>query len=429
MTLSRPGMVLGVAAAIAFLVTGCTGQATYKPLNPDSALFWHNQTSLGADLLEELVQEFNAGRIGTKVLAEYSGNYGQIHQKVMATIQAGSLPAQSVAYPNMIAAYAEAGAAVSLSRYVKDANLGLGQDTLDDFFPAVLDMNRYESLGGEMYSFPFAKSVLVMYFNTDVLDEAGIESPPDTWQAFLDQCRKIKAATGKHACAIEPDPSTVHGMIFSMGGNVVSGKETQYDSPEALAVFELFESLVNEGLVYQIPIGSYDDQLAFGQDRVAFIFRPSSTQPYVKMAKEGNEGWGIARLPQKDPANAATVLYGPNLCVFRTNEAQQAAAWEFAKFFTSMDVSVRWALATGYVPIRKSAANHPDMQAYWNEWQYNKVAFDCLPIAKAEPALSGWNEVRDLVVKAQTGVLSGATDAKAAAKTLKQQADQVFLRY
>ncbi|HIJ73984.1 MAG TPA: extracellular solute-binding protein, partial [Candidatus Hydrogenedentes bacterium] len=133
-------------------------------------------------------------------------------------------------------------------------------------------------------------------------------------------------------------------------------------------------------------------------------------------------------IPQADPANPRTVLYGPNICIFDTTPEQKRIAWEFVKFFTSPEVSVRWALGTGYLPIRKSAAEDPALQAFWAQWEYNRAGFDCLAFARTEPNLAGWQEVRGLVENAETAILSGIQSAQDAATDLTRAADAVLAR-
>ena len=87
---------------------------------------------------------------------------------------------------------------------------------------------------------------------------------------------------------------------------------------------------------------------------------------------------------------------------------------------------MRWALGTGYLPIRKSAAQDARMQAFWEEWPYNKAPFDCLDFARSEPNVPGWQEVRELIENALAGVLTGVKTAEQAAAELKQGADAVL---
>lgn len=399
---------------------------TFQPLETDKALLWDRQTTETAEVLRGLVDEFNKGRAGVPVETQYIGGYGEIYRKVTASIEAGKLPAMAASYENMTSAYARAGAVVPLDPFIEDPELGYTPEELNDFFPVVMEINRYPQLDNKMYSFPYTKSVLMLYFNENVLREAGLEGPPRTWDDFLAQCRQVKARTGKTPYALNVDASAVDGMIYSMGGEIVEGNRTLFDQPPALRVFELLETLAKEQLCYQITPGTFDDEAAFAQDKVAFQMRTSAGRVSVLRLKGGTQGWGMSILPQADPEHPQTVLFGANISVFNVPEEQQKASWQFIKFFTSPDVNVRWALATGYLPIRKSAAEDPRMQAFWNEWKYNRAAFDCLPYARPEPKFVGWEKIRTHIEDAETAVITGLKSGRDAALELKRKADAVL---
>lgn len=426
-----------ILAALALLAAACRPAATsnspgtapaFTPLDPNAAVCWDRNTLETAKLLDSIAAEFNATKQAPlPIKPEYLGNYGDIFRKVSLSIQARELPATAVGYEPMTAEYIVAGAALALDDYIIDPKSGLSAEDIADFYPSVLDTNRYPQFGNKMYSFPFCKSVLMMYFNKRLLRKAGLDAPPTTWTEFLQQCRAIKSTTGKSAYAIYVDCSTIEGFIYSMGGNVVEGGKTCFDQPAALEVFRLYETLVKEGLGYQVQPGTYDDREDFAHDNAAFFFRPSSHRPDAALLMGGvSDDWGMARIPQRDPANPSTVLYGPNICIFRTTEAHQRTAWGFVKYFTSPKVSVRWALATGYLPIRRSAASDPEMAAFWEKWPDDRAAFECLAFARPQPNLVGWQEVRTLVERAATAVLTGLKSADQAAQDLKRDADRVL---
>jgi ABC-type glycerol-3-phosphate transport system substrate-binding protein len=402
--------------------------ADFQPIDTTNAVFWVRQTRAAGELLEALGQEFNEQRQGLPLKTEHQGNYSDIFRKVRASIVAGRLPAMAVSYESMTAEYARAGAAVDLDTLLADPAQGLTWEDREDFFPVVIESNRYPDLGDALYSFPFSKSVLVMYFNKTVMAEAGLEEPPATWDEFIDACRTVKRETGKYGYAISIDPSTVDGIIFSLGGDVVDGRTTLFDAPEAIRCFEIFETLVEEDVAYVIPPDTFEDEAAFVDDRVAFVLRTSAAMMSLREMKDDLDSWGVGVIPQANPEEPVTVLFGPNVTLFDVGEEQVATAWSFTKYFISPDVNVRWALATGYVPIRKSAARDPRMQAHWADWTYNRVPFDCLAFARSEPNLAGWQEVRTLIDEAQTAVVSGMLTAEEAARNLKREADQALAR-
>jgi ABC-type glycerol-3-phosphate transport system substrate-binding protein len=418
------------AAFLAVAAAGCV-QSTdkaqdFEPIDAQTAKFWDRQTTETAEMLREIAAEFNAEHGGLPVDVEHVGNYGEIFRKVSASIQAGKLPAMAVAYESMTSEYAQAGAVAPLDPYIEDPETGYTDEQLNDFFPVVLSTNRYEDFGDDMLSFPFCKSVLMLYFNKRVMAEAGIEAPPATWDQFIAHCRRIKEATGGYATAVNVDCSTIDGMIFSMGGDVATGTTTHFDSPEAIRVFEIIETLADEELAFQVSPGTHEDEVALAQGRIAYMLRSSSGRIHVKELMDDQVAWGMTVIPQANPDDPHTVLYGPNIVIFDTTEEQADTAWAFIKHFTSPEVVVRWALGSGYVPIRKSAANDPAMQAFFEEWPYNRAAFDCLSFARAEPNVAGWQKVRGLVEDAETAVLTGMQSAREAAIELKVEADRVL---
>jgi ABC-type glycerol-3-phosphate transport system substrate-binding protein len=115
--------------------------------------------------------------------------------------------------------------------------------------------------------------------------------------------------------------------------------------------------------------------------------------------------------------------------LFSTTPEQQQTAWAFVKYFTSPDVGARWAAETGYLPVRKSAVNHPVLQEFWKKWEGGRAAYDCLAFAKVEPNVMGWQEVRTLVERALTEVLSGLKPGRQAATELKLAADAALKRH
>src|SRR5690606_13515337 len=135
-------------------------------IQPNRVMLWDRQTTETRELLQQIVSEFNAAHDALPVEAEYIGGYTEIYKKVSAGSGAGTLPSMAVAYESMTVEYIEAGAVQPLDPLVEDSECGMTAEDLEDFFPAVLESNRFEQYGNQLYSFPFSKSVLVMFFNT-----------------------------------------------------------------------------------------------------------------------------------------------------------------------------------------------------------------------------------------------------------------------
>ena len=414
-------------------ISSCSGSSpapgTYAPIDRAHAVFWDRQTTESAKLLNEIADAFNAQHPALPIKVEKAGGYGDIFRKVSASIQARKLPAMAVSYESMTAEYLPSGAIAPLDDFLNDPEIGFSQAELDDFFPVALESSRYTGFDGKVYSFPFAKSVLMLYYNNRVLAAAGIEAPPKTWLEFLDQCRQIKATTGKFAHGVHVDASTVSAIIYSMGGVIIEDGKTQYDQAAALEAFGIYETLAKEKLAYQIAPGTFDDEVALAGDQIAFTLRSSGGRLNVNLAMDSDPArWGMTHIPQANPEKPITVLFGPSVNIFNTSAEQQRTAWAFVRYFTSPGVSARWARETGYLPVRKSSLEDPALKEFLAQDASNRAAFDALPTARPEPNVLGWQQIRPLVERAQTEVLTGLSDARTAALKLKQQADAVLAK-
>ena len=94
------------------------GRPEVKFGDPVSVTFWHTQTGVNAEALDEMVRKFNATNGKNITLkSEFQGDYTEVYQKIMASIQAGQPPDVAVAYESMVSEYMKANAVVDLEPY------------------------------------------------------------------------------------------------------------------------------------------------------------------------------------------------------------------------------------------------------------------------------------------------------------------------
>ncbi|MGC8737090.1 MAG: ABC transporter substrate-binding protein [Candidatus Hydrogenedens sp.] len=401
--------------------------AEFMPLNSSQIVFWDRQTAESAVFIKTKANEFNERYPGLPIKVEKAGGYAEIFRKVSASIQARKLPALAVSYESMTSEYIPTGAVVPIDEYLNDPEIGLSKDELEDFFPAVISANRYSDFDNKLYSFPLAKSVLVLYYNQNVLNESEIPHAPETWDEFYKHLQIIKNKTGKKGYAISVDCSTVSAMIYSFGGEIMNGHQTLFNSSETIRVFSFLQQLIKEDLAYVITPGTFDDQIAFARGEIAYMIRSSSLRIALELLeKEKAFHWGIAPLPHTTGLSPVTVLFGPNITIFKTTPEQQKRAWLFVRFMTSKENTVNWAIETGYVPIRYSSAENPTLQKFWQEKPYARVPFDCLKFARPEPNLSGWQQVRDMVESAELEVLTLMNTPEIVCHNLEKKANAIL---
>jgi ABC-type glycerol-3-phosphate transport system substrate-binding protein len=397
--------------------------------SPD-VVFWHTQTGPLADGLNKIIEAYNAKATSAKIAPEYAGGYTQLYQKAMASIAGGGLPDLAVAYESMIADYMKANAVVALDDYVAASGTGLTKADLDDFYPSVLNRNRFSQFGNKLLSFPFTTSNLMMYANTDLLKKAGIEKAPENWDDFYAAGKAVKEKAGAVLHSVSIDASYVNGFIYSRGGKLLdeTNTKTLYDQKPTVDTFEVMERMAKEGTVVQLKPGSFDDQNDFGAEKVAILIRSSTTRPFLEPLVKDKFKWGMFTIPQaKENREKATVLFGANIAVFKSNADKQQAAWNFVKHFSSPEVTSEWASIGGYMPVRKAGATIDPYKSFVaKNPEVNRAALDNLPFSLPEPNLVGWQDVRPVIEGAYEASIAGKTPAAQSAKKLKEEADKLL---
>lgn len=383
-------------------------QVTIK--SPVEITFWHTQTGASQEKLKQIIASFEAKNPNIKVKAELQPNYTDLFKKIQAAINGGGLPDFAVSYESMVSEYQTAGVVVPLDDYVNSQKYGFSAADLADFYPSYITSNQYPEYKGQMLSFPFTKSVLVMYYNADKLKEAGLQVPK-TWDEFAAACKKFTGSTKGYAIAI--DASTFDGAVYSNGGELINKDQTQwlFNGPAGVQYLSMLQDLVKSGCAYQIE-KQYADQTAFGQGKAVFTFGTSAGLQFYKKAVDGGAkfNWSVAVIPHAPTAQPVTTSYGANITVFKSTPEKQLAAWEFIKYFTSTDVNAEWSTATGYLPVRKSAANTATVQQQFTQLPAYKVAVtEIQQYGRPETSVKGTQDTRKFIEDAIVAAITDPT--------------------
>jgi multiple sugar transport system substrate-binding protein len=384
---------------------------------PVTIVFWHPQAAddFRGKLLDSMIQDFMAEYPWITIESIYQGGYSDLYKKIMAAIPAGEAPDLAVSYPSMIEEYMVAQAVTPLDSYIFSSDIGLSAKELTDFYPGYLEECRFQSFGNQYLAWPFTKSAVGMYYNLGLINEAGFDGPPTTWTEFEEQCNAIAEKTDGQGYAYYESASTFDAWLYSRGVRQLNDTATEaiFNGPEAVEALDMLNRLIETGGAWK-PEGSYADQAEFGQGNAAFTFSSTSGTYYYGQAIKNGAGegafeWGQTNIPQSDPENPATVMYGGSICVFRSTTAKQQAAWLFLKWFTDTDQTAKWGSQSGYMPVRYSAAAKLDDYFASNPIAKQQIE-EIVPYGLPEPSVRGEQEIRDFIydaiVASTTGIMT-----------------------
>lgn len=428
---SAPGATTPAAPA-----TAPTTAADIDITGPVSITLWHALTSdpqKGA--LEAAVKKFNAenGK-GVTVTPIVQGNYTVLYQKTLGAIQAGSLPEMVHAYESQVADYTKAGVVIDLDPYVNSKKNGLDKASQDDIYKPYFDTNRFPQYGNALLSFPFSKSLAVLYTNLAALKTAGVAAPPKTWAEFEDAVKKAtkKDANGKttqYGYAGTNDASYFNAMVMSRGGKIMAddNKTVAWDGKEGLETLQMLKRLYDGGYAYTPTNFDWQNDLASG--KLAFGVSGTSGLPFILAAVKAPavaSDLVISAPPQADPAKPRTVQFGANIAVLKSDPQKQLASWLFIKWFNERDQTADWATKSYYMPTRKSAAETSVMKEYWTRLPLGKQAYDTIGASYPEPNVRGQQDIRDVISNMVVSVVTGKATPEQAIKDAGTKANRVL---
>lgn len=389
-----------------------------------------------ANEMQRLVEQFNASQKDVNVTAVYTGAYDDTNLKTRAAIQAGRPPAAVLMSANFIREYV-------INQEVTDLGplIAKGGQTPDQFigqfFPAVRP-NAMEA--GHVYGVPFQNSTPILYYNTDMFKEAGLDpdKPPVTWQDWVDAAKKLTKRDGntitRSGVIIISNYDTLgwltSNLAMSNGGeyyNRVWGGEVYYNTPSTIGAVQFLDDLVHKHRV--MPEGVNDANAAanaFFAGRTAMLLHSTGALGFVR--DNMKLPFKVAFVPMAQ--RRAVPIGGASLLIPAGNTPErQAAAWKLISFLTSPEVNGGWSRFTGYFAPRMAAYDLPEMQTYLAANPDAKVAVDQL--AYAQPWFATFNTVgvRKALEDQVQAVLSGKIKAPEAMARAQTAADALLRPY
>jgi sn-glycerol 3-phosphate transport system substrate-binding protein len=383
-----------------------------------------------ADILNGYVEEFQA--INPDILVEpvYSGGYGDVKTAIQTTIEGGGEPpALAVMLAADLYDLVNAGYITPLDGFLAD-----DPSFLDQFYPAFIANYEYD---GQIWSIPFQRSDVVLYYNADLLKEAGLE-PPGSWQELAEAAHALTVKDGDQVerWGIEWPSGWPYWLFqpLAIGNNrniVGDGDaDVYFNDPAVIEAIQFYNDLsATYGATppgVQAIWGQAPTDFASGQ--TAMIVHSSGS--LTGILDQADFEVGVMPVPGKEVGTFASVPGGGNLYVMDgVSDPEKAAAWEFIKFLTEPERVADFSIQTGYIGTQESAYETDAMAQYLAEVPQAEATKLALDFAEAEFAVQNLGEVRtifhDYLQKAFNGEMT-PEEAMAAAQSEADEALEPF---
>lgn len=203
----------------------------------------------------------------------------------------------------------------------------------DDIVSSRLDIY---SKDGKNYGIPTHVGATVAFYNTEILEEAGVDyTTIKTWDDYKAAGEKVKAIGKIMGCAETNNAAIYDTMLAAQGSDKTDedGNPT-LDTPESIKALTTIQELVQAGIDQTIPGGHPDTEEGYGalnQGDYACVIRPLwMTSRYINYMDNLNQKIAMAPYPVFDEETFGQSYGGGGTGTVVTLEAAEpelAAEW------------------------------------------------------------------------------------------------------
>ncbi|MDR0600713.1 MAG: extracellular solute-binding protein [Treponema sp.] len=326
-------------AALTAVLAGCGGGKTGG--SGAQLVYWSmwNETEPQGQVIGRAAEAFTAAT-GIKVEVNFNGR--DIRKTLQPALDAGEtidifdedIERVSNTWGNYL---------LALDSYVDKAYSTTGGKPFNETVnKTLLDLAKRLG-GGSIKNIPYQPSAFITMYNKDLFNQAGIGSPPKTWDEFLDACAKLKAigAAGitvddaYMACLFGYTIDRIAGMDAALG---MVAKD-DFSGPAVSQFGEIWENMAKNGYVIPSaasniwPTGQVND---FATGKAAMYLNGTWLPNEIK-GNAPNMNWGSFAFPAIDAGGDGIEAnnFGAQSFGINKNTKYPAEAFQFIVWITT----------------------------------------------------------------------------------------------
>jgi multiple sugar transport system substrate-binding protein len=299
--------------------------------------------------------------------------------------------------------FAAAGWAMDLSDRVSP-------EQLSKFVQGNIEGGQYQ---GKLYRVPTNSDAGVLYYRTDLLEQAGVK-PPETFQEMV-QIAQTLQKQGKTPWGYLWQGRQYEGVsamfveiLEGFGGFWANPQTLQVglDRPEAIQAVAFLRNLITQGI-------SPPGVTTYGEEETRMLFQGGGSVflrnwPYVlKLAnQEGSKVTGqvgIKPMIHGQGHTGGSCLGGWGLGISKTTKHPEEA-WRLVQFMSSQETIKRFVLSTGLIPSYKPLFNDPDILA---KFPYFPALFAAVQNPALRPPLAQYAQASDILQRYLSAAFTG----------------------
>ena len=282
-------------------------------------------------------------------------------------------------------------------------------------------------VGGTSYGVPWYVETRVLYYRTDLAEQAGWSQAPTTWEELRQFAEDLESGAGaEYGLNLQAGQTgswqTMLPFAWSNGASLTDADGATYtiDSPEMVEALEYYTGYFDDGLAPTRLLDPGELESGFADGTYgAFISGPWHTG-LVEEAGVAPEQYALAPLPGRDSAPGTSFVGGGNLAVFEDSDNADAA-WKYVAWLTEPETQQAFYDEVGDLPAVTAAwesgelADDPQLQVFGEQ----------LENAQAPPAVPTWEQVAASIDSLMEQASKGALPENEAVTQMQSEAESI----
>ncbi len=415
--------LLVLVMIVSLVLTACGGAKPAAGNEPVtiSMMMWGDPAEL--EVWNKIVADFHQAQPNITVKVEVS-DWDSYWTKLKTLLSADTPPDVFAMDAPLYLDYQSRGVLLNLQPYL-DKN----PDMLNGVYPQTLE--AYKTPDG-MYGLPRDFQTIVLFYNKDMFDAAGVAYPTADW-TYDDLRNAAKQLTKTGA----DGKTTQYGFysdlwdmeliwsegIWAYGGDIISADHTKtlVGDPKAHEAWQLFHDMmfVDKSWPDSTTAGEYG-----GDPFLAGVAAMTTIGHWaVPGYAEVKFKWDIAPMP-KGPAGQATSVNSAGFVVGKASKNPDAA-FEFLKYVLSEPAQKRLAELGFACPVLKSVAESDSFLKQKTQID-QKVFLDSLAFAHMKPVFKGYDAWSSAIGDGMATIWTGETELDPTLNDAVSAADEVL---
>ncbi|ALC89442.1 ABC transporter substrate-binding protein [Bacillus sp. FJAT-18017] len=281
------------------------------------------------------------------------------------------------------------------------------------------------NIDGKQYSIPLDIHPLIMYYNKDLFEAAGLdpENPPTNREEFVEAAKKLtdpsKNQYGFVVPTLWPNQFIFPTILFQNGGELMKDGKPNYNSPEAVEALTFYSDLIHKEKVSPKNVQQDGEVTLFLQGKNAMHLNgPWMMEQWDK----AGINYGVAEVPQLGTKQQAVYANGHNFVIpasVKDTEKLEGIS-DFLKFVA--DNTMEWA-KSGQAPASKAIY---EQNEEFKQMEQQPIVAKEFEYAQFAPLVANWGQLSEPLWAEVNLALLGQKDPQKALDDANKKAEQIL---